>query len=349
MPGKLKLRLDRATALLAVVLLGVLAYMFMPSCSMLADADDTLCYAIANPKDGVVDWPDDEYLQDPTRWHEDSEGACHLFDSIMTNPWVQSEDARLYIEGFGLVQGHNWGDLGRPEPATFNPKTEYLEIDTPMGRTYNGYSNIVFANLEGIELDRGRSLSDFEYYDTFLKWASAFVSQRTYRVNGNCYRRCETVDSHRCVIANTVTGPFRNDYIDLFQTFFYEIDSIWRGATIVHEVRHARDQVAHDGGSGCPHLSACDKRWSTAGANTYELLWLAAYYWTPVDHPFITPARRNRAQALFNSRRYEMFNEPVRWKLGDLAEINELPEFYVEQVACSEDPNHPHYCLVLAN
>jgi len=349
MPSKLKLRLNRASTLLAVAFVCALAYMFMPSCSILADADDTLCHAIAAARGGVVDWPDDEYLQDPQRWHKDPSGACHHFDSIMMNPWVQSEDARAYIEGFGLVQGHNWGDLGRPDPATFNPKTESLEIDTPMGRTYNGYSNIVFANLEGIELNRGRALNDFEHYDTFLKWASAFVSQRTYRVNGNCYRSCQTVDGYRCVIAKTVSGAFRNDYIDLFQTFFYEIDSIWRASTIVHEVRHARDQVAHNGGTGCPHGSACDIRWSTAGANTYELLWLTAYYWTPVDHPFITPARRARAAALFNSRHFEMFNEHVQWELGDFRQINEIPEFYVEQVACSEDPNHPHHCLVLAH
>lgn len=44
-----------------------------------------------------------------------------------------------------------------------------------------------------------------------------------------------------------------------------------------------------------------------------------------------------------------MFCEKPRWRLGDFMYINESPEFYVEQVACSEDPSNPHYCLMLAN
>ena len=341
MPSELKLRLNHAATFVAFATVGALAYMFMPSCSILADADDTLCHALAAAKDGVVDWPDDEHRY----WSGPAD--CHGFDHCALNPWFISQDARDYIEGFGIAQGHNWADLGRADVMTVDKDTE--EVDTPLGRTYNGYSNIVFANLEGIELDRGRPLDDFDYYDTFLKWASAYVSQKTYRVNGNCFRNCRTVESTRCIIARTVTGPFRNDYIDLYQTFFYDIDSVWRASTIVHEVRHARHGVQHNGGSGCQNESACDLRWSTGGANTYELMWLAAYYWTPEDHPYITPSRRARAASLFAYRKQAMFVEPVQWDLGSLSDINEIPEFYVEQAACSEDPNNPHYCLVLAN
>ena len=170
----------------------------------------------------------------------------------------------------------------------------------------------------------------------------------TYRVNGNCNRDCETVFSTNCVIARTVSGPFRNDYIDLYQTFFYDLDAVWRASTIVHEVRHARDRKSHDG-CVCGNVSACDFRWSSNGANTYELMWLAAYYWTPEDHPFITPARRERAASLFNTRKEVMFCEKPQWQIGDFWYINETPEYFVEQVACSEDPDHPHYCLILAN
>lgn len=339
MPGKLRLRVNKVTWLLAAAGVGALAYMFMPSCSVVVDADDTLCHALAAAKDGVVDWPDDE------RWY--SPGGCHVFDGIMECPWRLSQDDRDYIAGFGIAQGHNWGDLGSADMMTFNEET--LQVDTPLGRTYNGYSNIVYANHEGIELNRARSLNDFEYYDTFLKWATAFVSQKTYRVNGDCSRSCMTVDSYNCVIARTVSGVFRNDYIDLYQTFYYDIDAIWRASTIMHEVRHARDQVTHTGGSGCLRKSVCDLRWSTAGSNTYELLWLGAYYWTPSDHPFITPARRSRAQALFATMSEIGYTDPIQWGLGDLALINEIPEFYVEQATCSEDPENPHHCLVLAN
>ena len=341
MPSRVRPRIIRFRALLIAVLIGVFVYTFMPSCAFLADADDTLCHALAAAEADLIDWPDDE------RWYNDPGGGCGVFDQFMVCPWWSSQADRDYLDGFGIAQGHNWGHMGREDMTTFDEKT--LEVDTPLARTYNAYSNLVYANLEGADLDRGHSLGDFEYYDTFLKWSSAYVTQKTYRINANCSRSCQTVESHSCVIANTNTGPFRNDYIDLYQTFYYDIDSVWRASTIVHEVRHARDQVLHGGGTGCPRKSACDRRWSAGGANTYEMLWLAAYYWTPEDHPFITAARRARAQALFETLRHGSFDDPVQWDLASLALINEIPEFFVYQAACSEDPNNPHRCLRLAN
>ncbi len=117
------------------------------------DADDTLCHAIAAAKDGVVDWPVDEY----SRWYSPKD--CHCFDQIMQNPWWLSQDVRSYIEGFGIAQGHNWGDLGRADMTTFTKDTQ--EVDTPLGRTYNAYSNIVFANLEGSLYSNSRRGSNF--------------------------------------------------------------------------------------------------------------------------------------------------------------------------------------------
>jgi len=338
-----RVKLDpRAKALLIAAAIAAFVYMFMPSCALfLADEDDTLCHALAAAEAGVVEWPVDE------RWHSDPLGGCHVFDQVMMNPWCLSQASQDHLRGFGIAQGHNWGDFEVGDAATY--ESAGSEVNEPLGRTFNGYANLVYASVEGIELDRGRSLGDFEYYDTFLKWANAFVSQKTYRVNGSCVRNCQTVGSSSCAIANTVTGAFRNDYIDLFQTFYYDIDSVWRASTVVHEVRHARDQVLHIGGTGCPRRSACDRKWSDAGSNTYEMLWLAAYYWTPEDHPFITPARRSRAQALFATLRHGSFDDPVQWELSDLDLINEIPEFYVYQAACSEDPDNPHRCLFLAN
>ena len=346
MRSQVKIGLNRATGLLAVAAAGALAYMLMPSCSMLADADDTLCFAIADAKDGVVDWPDEEYLDPDYLYHRCGISENHECDHCDLNPWFLSQDDRDYMEGFGLAQGHGWEDLGRADVMTVNTVTK--EIDTPLGRTYNAYANIVYANPEGIKLDRSKDLNDFEYYDSFLKWAPAYVWQKTYRINGNCNRDCETVESAYCVIARTVNGPFRNDYTDLYQTFFYDLDAVWRASTIVHEVRHARDGVSHDA-CACPNGSACDARWSRNGANTRELLWLAAYYYTPEDHPFITPARRARASALFNDRIEDMFCEKPQWQLGDLRSINDVPEVYVHRVACSEDPSNLSNCIFLAN
>ena len=345
MPSQVKPRLSRVAALVVVAAVGALAYMFMPSCSALVDADDTLCFAIADAKDGVVDWPDEEYLESGYK-NDCGITENHECDHCDLNPWFESEEARDYIEGFGLAQGHNWADLGAADVKSVNEATQ--EIDSPLGRTYNAYANLVYANPLGIELDRSRSLDDFEYYDSFVKWAPAYVSQKTYRVNGNCNRDCETVFSTNCVIARTVSGPFRNDYIDLYQTFFYDLDAVWRASTIVHEVRHARDRFSHDA-CVCGNPSACDARWSSNGANTYELMWLAAYHFTPEDHPFITPARRARAADLFNTRREIMFCDKPQWQLGDFWYINETPEYFVHKVACSEDPDNPSNCIFLAN
>lgn len=340
MSAALRFRILGATLALLRLTAGTVAYALVVSCENLIDADDVLCHALADAENGVVDWPDD------THWYCHSADASRAFDHVMASPWRFSFAAQNYIEGFGIARGHNWGHLGREDVMTYNLKT--LEVDTPLARTYNGYANIVYANLEGIELDRGRSLGDFEYYDTFLKWSAAFVSQKTYKVNGNCRRDCESVGSNRCSIAHTVSDRFRDDFIELYQTFFYEIDSVWRGATIVHEVRHAHDGVPHNGGTNCPGESACDRSWSSAGSNTYEALWLAAFYHAPEKHPFVSDVRRARAKSLFHQKLHNSFSEPTLWSLDQLKNINEIPEFYVEQVACSEDPQQPHPCIVLA-
>ena len=219
---------------------------------------------------------------------------------------------------------------------------------SPLGRTYNAYANLVYANPLGIELDRSRSLNDFEYYDSFLKWAPAYVSQKTYRVNGNCNRDCATVFSTDCVIARTVSGPFRNDYIDLYQTFFYDLDAVWRASTIVHEVRHARHGFSHDE-CNCGAPSACDPRWSRQGANTYELMWLAAYYWAPDDHPFITPARRARAAKLFDSRRKIMFCDSASMAPRRPLVHQRDPGVFRACSRVLRNPDDPYNCMFLAN
>ncbi len=329
----------RLGALVVVLGVGALFYSLMPSCAIwVADEDDTLCHAVAAAEDGHVVWP--LYEDWPAGQEE-----CHVFDNILMNPWWFREDARAYLDGFGITQGHHWAHMGRADVPSCDEKT--LEVDTPLGRTYSAYANIVYASVEGIEVDRSRSLSDFDYYDTYLKWVSAYVFQRTYRVNGNCSRKCD--DSGMCVIARTVSGPFRNDYIDFFQTFYYDIDSVYRASTIVHEVRHARHDLPHKGGAGCPRNHSCDRRWSDNGANTFEMLWLAAFYWGPADNPFLTPARRERAKTLFYDRRRDAFVEQPQWTLDDLKTINEDPEFFATRAPCSESPEKPVYCFGLGN
>ena len=341
MVSQLTQRLLTRKALLIAAAIGALAYLLMPSClAFVPDEDDTLCHAIDAAEGGEVDWPayDREWLGNE---------KSHVFDHVWKSPWWFSEEARTYIEGFGLAQGHGWGELGRGDVQAFDE--DRGEVITPLGRTYNAYANIVYANTEGIELDRGKSLRDYAYYDTFLKWASAYVYQNTYRVDGNCARNCENVTSRRCEIARTVEGTLRNDFIRFYQSFFYDIDSVVRGSTVFHETRHARGGMMHTAGNGCARGSSCELQWSRGGANTYEMLWLAAYLWTSPDHVFISDARRERAKDQFNMLRGFAFVDDVDWSLPHFYGINHMPEFYVEEAACSEDPENPHRCLSLAN
>lgn len=291
-----------------------------------ADADDTLCHAISAAGGGPVDWPDDEY--EPSG----------VFDNVLHSPWWFSQDARDYIAGY-FAGGHHWGDKG--DVLSFNP-TNY-RVDTPIGRTYNGYANIVYADIDvydppfGPKLDRTRSARDYDYYDTFLKWASAFVYRETFRVDGACNRDGGNV-------ATTHNGWLaRNDYIRLWQNFYYNIDAVKRASIIVHEVRHA-DGVSHSG--SCPRGGSCDPRWTHGGANTYEMLWLAAYYHTPHDHPYITQARRDRAEVHFDYLRQMAFAVEPDWILGNFLFINLIPDYYLEFAVCSEDPYNTYRCLI---
>ena len=329
-------------ALLIAAAAGTIAYLFMPSCAaFVPDADDTICHAIDAAEGGEVSWPSNTY----TIWASGRYHQCEVFDHLSRSWWAESEKAREYIEGYGLAQGHGWDELGRDDVMSIDEATGY--VDAPMARTYNAYANIAYATAQGIELDRTRSLDDFDYYDTFLAWASAYVRQRSFRVSGSCERACRSVGSSSCTTARTVSGRLRNKYILLYHSFFYDIDSIWRASTVVHEVRHAQDGRLHLG-RACGRRFSCDRAWSDAGSNTYEMLWLAAYFHSGQDTDYISEVRKARAEAVFETLRLTGFDEQVRWNKASFAQINDLPEWYIEEVACSEG-SPTHRCLMLAN
>ena len=342
MRDRLTQRLDVQKALLIAAAAGTLVYMLMPSCTaFVPDADDTICHAIDAADGGTVAWPSNT----DAMWASGRYYQCAVFDHLSQSWWAESDEARGYIEGYGLGQGHGWTELGRDDAMSIDETTGY--VDAPMARAYNAYANIAYAPVQGIGLDRNHSLDDFDYYDTFLAWASAYVHQRTFRVSGSCERACRSVGSSACTTARSVSGRLRNDYILLYHSFFYDIDSIWRASTVVHEVRHARDAKLHLG-NACGRRFSCDRKWSDAGSNTYEMLWLAAYFHSGPENQYISDVRKARAEAVFETLRLTAFDEQVRWNKASFAQINDLPEWYIEQVACSEG-SPTHRCLMLAN
>ncbi len=329
-------------ALLIAAASAVIAYLFMPSCTaFVPDADDMICHAIDAAEGGEVSWPHNTYAM----WASGRYFQCEVFDHLSQSWWAESDEAREYIEGYGLAQGHGWAELGRDDAMSIDEATGY--VDAPMARAYNAYANIAYAPVQGIDLDRNHSLDDFDYYDTFLAWASAYVRQRTFRVSGSCERACRSVGSSSCTTARTVSGRLRKEYILLYHSFFYDIDSIWRASTVVHEVRHAQDGRLHLG-RACGRRFSCDRAWSEAGSNTYEMLWLAAYFHSGQDTDYISEVRKARAEAVFETLRLTAFDQQVRWNKASFAQINDLPEWYIEEVACSEG-SPTHRCLMLAN
>jgi hypothetical protein len=267
------------------------------------------------------------------------------FDLVEANPWFGDEAACAYMDGF-LAGGQGWAEMGYRNPMSFDEESGL--VDTPIGRTYNGYANLIYAHARNIELEHERSLRDWDYYASFLEWVAAYVHQNTFRVNASCRRDCS--DSG-CAIARTVAGTSsRKDYITLYQTFFYDIDAVWRASTITHEIRHAREGSLHTGGNGCDRGSSCDRRWSDAGANTYEVLWLAAFANQSSRNEFITDARRSRAEARLDYMINNAFTDtPTRWTKEVFVGMSLKPRLVVEEMACSEDPIHPQHCLILAN
>ena len=339
---RLRRGLSIRRALLIAAATGATVYLLMPSCTaFVPDADDTICHAIDAAEGGEVLWPQNTH----TMWASGRYHQCEVFDHLSQSWWTGSEEAREYIEGYGLARGHGWAELGRDDAMSIDEATGY--VDAPIARTYNAYANIAYSHARGIDLDRTRSLDDFEYYDTFLAWASAYVRQRTFRVSGSCERACRFVGSSACTTARTVSGKLRNDYILLHHSFFYDIDSIWRASTLVHEVRHARDRRLHLG-SACGRRFSCDRKWSDAGSNTYEMLWLAAYFHSGQQTSYISDVRKARAEAVFETLRLTGFDQQVRWNKASFIQINDLPEWYLEEVACSEG-SPTHRCLMLAN
>lgn len=342
MRDRLTQRLSIRKGLLVAAAAGVMAYLFMPSCTaFVPDADDTICHAIDAAEGGEVIWPHNN----DTMWTSGRYQQCEVFDHLSQSWWAESEKAREYIEDYGLAQGYGWAELGRGDAMSIDEATGF--VDAPIARVYNAYANIAYANAQGIDLDRAQPLDDFDYYDTFLAWASAYVRQRTFRVNGSCERACRSVGSSACTTARTVGGRLRNEYIVLYHSFFYDIDSIWRASTVVHEVRHAQEGRLHLG-RACGRRFSCDRKWSDAGSNTYEMLWLAAYFHSGHETKYISDVRKARSEAVFETLRLTGFDEQVRWNKASFAQINDLPEWYIEEVACSEGVP-THRCLMLAN
>lgn len=305
----------------------------------LADSDDTLCAAIQS---SPVDWPVGDYVGSTN-----SRTDVAVFDSAFNQPWFCKTPEINYLQQFGPFDT-SWESLGgtSSEICAYHPDVNgpwAFSVATPMGRMFNALSFIVFANAGGIGLDRTRNRQDFNYYDSMTKWMSAAVYQYSDRFKGICYRKCNPVGSGSCTWATTWNRFLnRKSRTEFYQSAYYELNAVGRAGLIVHETRHAFG-ISHDGGTGCKNKSSCDKRWTTAGANTWEMLWYAAFKWSLVvdeqAYPYIrSPAAKDRAEAEFERVRIKYFVTEPQWELGDFLFINVIPEYYLLTGICDEVP-----------
>ncbi|MGB8332020.1 MAG: hypothetical protein WCE62_17975, partial [Polyangiales bacterium] len=301
------MRTSSVCAVLALV--GLLA--LVPA-RALADSDDTLCAAIQS---SPVDWPVGDYALS-TYAH---------FDSVFIQPWFCKTSEINYLQQYGPFDT-SWESLGGTnfEVCAYHPDVNgpwAFSVATPMGRMFNALSFIVFANADGIGLDRTRDRHDFNYYNSMTKWMSAAVYQYAFRFKGICYRKCNPVGSGSCTYATTWNRILNNhDRTEFYQTAYYELNAIQRAGLIVHETRHAAGR-SHDGES-CLNGSSCDETWTSAGANTWEMLWYAAFKWSlSVDQQAYPDIRssmaRDRAEAEFERVKTYKFDTEPEWELSD--------------------------------
>ena len=109
---RLRRGLSIRRALLIAAATGATVYLLMPSCTaFVPDADDTICHAIDAAEGGEVLWPQNTH----TMWASGRYHQCEVFDHLSQSWWTGSEEAREYIEGYGLARGHGWAELGRDD------------------------------------------------------------------------------------------------------------------------------------------------------------------------------------------------------------------------------------------
>jgi len=158
----------------------------------------------------------------------------------------------------------------------------------PLSRTFNALWLLAYSAE-----DYATSTSDWS--GNALRWGYPYSASKIDELNGRC--------GDGTAIARTWWGGwiFVDDRTNLYLSFFYNWSISARAGTIVHEARHAAGK-GHNGGDDCPRGGSCDEKWTTYGANTYQVLYLWWYY---VDGTRTTTALRNlaatRAQSIIDN------------------------------------------------
>ncbi len=153
-------------------------------------------------------------------------------------------------------------------------------VNKPLARTFNALWLLAYSSE-----NYARSTGD--YSGNALRWGYPYSASNIDELDGRCGNGTTSG-----TVATTYWG-WQDNRTVLKWPFFYGQSVVERAGSIVHEARHAAWWNSHNGGSGCPRGSSCDKRWSDMRANSYEVLYL---WWFYVDGVRTTTGMRNFAR-----------------------------------------------------
>ncbi len=114
-------------------------------------------------------------------------------------------------------------------------------------------------------------------------WASTEIDD----LRSLCYKSSDK----KSVRASTWHGAVQEDRTEVYMPFFYGgSDAVGRASTLVHEARHYEKSHSDD---SCKRGASCDAGWGSAGANTFQVLFLRDFVCSPLE--LITPSMREKA------------------------------------------------------
>ena len=219
--------------------------------------------------------------------------------------------------------------------STWIPAQLYADCSTPSGLNNN---TSLDNSLIGFACDNSFMAQAWDWYD-FDKdyWDDGFGYHdpcnlnrplaRTFnpmyllkRVNYNWYDW--TSDKIDELLATCQSSPIAtywdywifDEFVELHQPFFFNLNVVERASTIVHESRHY--DKSHDADDDeCPNGASCDSSWSYNGANTYQIKYLRDLFCA--QDPFVTTTMRQYARDRGNVLLANRFKNPPSFTFTD--------------------------------
>ena len=131
---------------------------------------------------------------------------------------------------------------------------------------------------------------------------------------------------------------FVDEYVELFQPFFYNLNVVERASVIIHEARHY-DKSHNADDDECDLGGSCDSSWEYNGANTFQIKYLRDLFCS--NNSFMTTTIRQYARDFANTLLQFSFKDPPEFIFTDDnfscdADNDLIPDTYDN---CKHTPN----------